>query len=188
MKTKLTIMLLALSGIFFTSCSDDNNDDMGLFPPTITDSMREKLTTALKADFPFTEGKKVDWESDTHNKCYKADFRGEDGASEVEAWYNHTTQLVMTDYDYNKDMFLAPAGLAEAFNNSDYASCTIDDIHYYRFPTEIRSFYEIEVETSGQPDTYLYYRIATNPDTKEKEYQLYKATTQPYIITPSFSF
>ena len=92
----------------------------------------------------------------------------------------------MTEFDYDKNVFLAPAGLNAAFNQTDYASWTIDDISYYRFPTEPRSFYEIEVEKAGNPDTYLYFRIDTNPETKEKVYQLYKATTQNYVITPSF--
>lgn len=37
MKTKLTALAIALMGLAFTSCSDDNNDDPGLFPPTVTE-------------------------------------------------------------------------------------------------------------------------------------------------------
>lgn len=186
MKTKLTLLALALMGLAFTSCSDDNTDDPGLFPPNVTESMKEKLNESLHADFPFTKNKTVEWKSDTQNKCFKAEFKGEDGFSDVEAWYTHTYNLVMTEFDYGKNVYLAPAGLNDAFNKTDYATWTIDDISYYRFPTEPRSFYEIEVEKAGNPDTYLYFRIDTNPQTKEKVYQLYKTSTQDYTITPSF--
>lgn len=187
MKTKFACLLLALFGLTFTSCSE-SDDDPGMFPPTVTDAMKEKLNDALKVDFPFTEGKKVEWESDTQNKCFIAEFKGEDTFSDVEAWYNFNYNLVMTEYDYGENVFLAPAELSVAINESNYATWNVDDIKYYKFPTENRSFYEVEVETSGQPDTYLYYRISTNPQDQQKVYELYKTTTTPYIVTPSFTF
>ncbi len=187
MKTKFACLLLAIFGLTLTSCSD-SDDDPGMFPPTVTESIKEKLTIALKQDFPFTDGKEVEWESDTQNKCFIAEFKGEDTFSDVEAWYNFNYNLVMTEYDYGENVFLAPAELSVAINESDYASWNIDDIKYYKFSTEERSFYEVEVETTGQLDTYLYYRISTNPQDKQKVYTLYRTTTSPYIVTPSFSF
>lgn len=138
MKTKLLLFGLALFGLAFTACSDDDDD---INPSAVPES----ITQAFKAKYPTVTNPQWDREG----SFYVAEWIEGNGSREFEAWFRQGTQAssswAMTNTDYGKDLFMVPAGLNQSFNKTHYATYRIDDIDLYEYPDASRDMYVIEV-------------------------------------------
>ncbi len=164
MKLKIFYLLIAVLGLSTTmACSDDDDDTL---------KAPAAIETAFNAKYP--NAKNVKWER--NGVYYVADFKTTSQNHDAEAWYNVDAIWCMTKKDYGKDLFMIPAVINQAFNDTEFALWTIDDIHAYEYPNESKNMYEIEVEKAGNPDTALYFNA---------EGGLLKATTNTDMeITP----
>ncbi len=141
MKLKLHLLLLALCGaMMLTSCSSDDDD-----PTTVSSAVQ----TALDTMYPSAEN--VEW--GTRSGYYVAECTH--NKLEIEVWFTSTAEWCMTETDYGKNLSLLPSAVQTAFNSSEYATWTIDDIDYFEFSGT--AFYVIEVESKGQADRNLYF-------------------------------
>ncbi len=158
MRTKLFYLFLGILGLAtVTGCSDDDS--------TPTPSAPEKCVQALKAKYP--DASDVKWEKS--GIYYVADFKKLNKTEEAEAWFTPEGVWSMTETDYGKNLFLLPTSVNDAFNKTEYAGSTIDDINFYEYPDTTKDFYLIEVERTGTSDMGLYFKtdgtlIKTAPD------------------------
>lgn len=149
MRLKLYYLLIAVLGLVtFAGCNDD---DENLAPRP---NAPEAVLNAFNAKYP--DAKDVKWE--TKGAYYVADFKTTASLVEIDAWYKADGTWAMTESDYGKDLFMVPTAINQAFNASQYATWTIDDISYYEYPDATKSFYLIEVEKVGQTDMQLYFK------------------------------
>lgn len=151
MKLKLYYLFLAVIAIGFTTgCSDDDDTPQG--PPS---NVPTAVVDAFKAKYPQVNASAVKWE--TKGSYYVADFRTAPNTPEIESWFATDGTWKMAETECGRDLFLIPTEINKGFNESEYAMWTIDDISYYEFPDTTKNFYLIEVETTGKPDTALYF-------------------------------
>lgn len=153
MKLKLFYLLIAIFGLTsFFACSDDDDDNK---LPQV--NIPEAVSNAFKTKYPGVDINTVKWE--TKGKYMVGDFKQVNNMEEVEAWFDATKgDWAMTETDYGKDIFLIPTEINLAFNKTEYAQWTIDDIKYYEYPDTTKNFYMIEVEKAGQQDMDLYFK------------------------------
>lgn len=148
MKTKFLYLALALFGLSFTACGDDDDDDV------TPSQVPEVCTNAFAAKYPDVKNPK--WEK--NGAYYTAEWRNA-ARCDVEAWFRpgvqQTQSWVMTETDYGKDLFLVPAELNLAFNKTEYATARIDDIELLEYPDETRNIYIFEVEPTGNAQDVL---------------------------------
>lgn len=139
----LAATLLAFGGMM-QSCDDDDNNDTDLV------TVNAKYETALKAIYPDVTG--VTWESSHGYQV--AEFTK--NFTSYEVWFDSSTSVAMTKYDYGKNLFLVmDNSVNSAFASGEYGTWTVDDIaRYVRADDE---FYVFEVEKAGSEDMDLYY-------------------------------
>ncbi|MDE7411473.1 MAG: PepSY-like domain-containing protein [Paramuribaculum sp.] len=127
-----------------------------------TAGIPDTVTNAFTQQYP--DAQNVKWETDKTG-YYVAEFDGLYG-TEIEAWYKISDgSWAMTSSDYGVDDFLFPAPISVAFNKTAYATWHIEDITYYEYPENSKSFYLYEVTKNGQPDTaVLIYNDGTSRD------------------------
>lgn len=143
MKLKLYLLLFALcSMVTLQSCSDDDD------PISVSDAIQN----AFKAKFPSATNEK--WEQ--KSGYYVAEFR--ENGKEIDAWFTANAEWSMTETDLGTNLTLLPDAVQTTFNNSEYKTWRVEDIDFYERPD--KSFYLIEVETTGQKGRKLFY----NPD------------------------
>lgn len=147
MKTKFLYLALALFGLSFTACSDDDDD--------VTPSqVPEVCTNAFAAKYPDVKSPK--WEK--NGTYYTAEWQ-DVARNDVEAWFRPGVQQsqswAMTETDYGKNLFLVPAGLNQAFNKTEYATARIDDIELFEYPDDTKNIYIFEVEPAGATQDML---------------------------------
>lgn len=142
MKTKwFYLLVLALGCSFaFTSCEDDDNDDV---------KVAEELKLALRSKYP--NASHVEWE--TRSGYYVAEFY--DNGTELDAWFSADAVWKMTETDLGIDVNKLPAVVKDAFMGSNYSTWSVDDIDQYE--REDMTFYLIEIEKRGEKDRNLYY-------------------------------
>lgn len=166
MKRKLLYLLsLPLLALSFAACGDDDDD---VVAPT---NVPEVCSQAFASRYPDVKNPK--WERE--GQYYTAEWTKATPHVEYEAWFKNSAQAAqswaMTETDYGKDFFLVPAELNAAFNKTDYAYATVDDIDYYEYPDPARNAYIIEVSPAGAADVLLVFRatdytlVKTMPDT-----------------------
>lgn len=137
MKTRLFVLLLAVSSAMFVGCSD--NDDDFIPDDVVVNSFNTK----------YPDAKRVSWETKDSYKV--ADFVYDN--KETEAWYDAQGKWYMTETDISFDQL--PVPIQEAFVLSQYSGWKVDDVDMIeRFNTE--TIYVIEVE-KGKEEIDLYY-------------------------------
>lgn len=165
MKLKhLLLFAVAFAALSFTACGDDDDDDKIPAPNIPT-----AVVDAFKAKYPDVNLNTVRWE--TEGQYIKAEYKTTANMKDIEAWFTTSGEWKMTETDFGKDLFLIPTAINLAFNKTEYATWTIDDINLYEYPDATKDFYLIEVEKTGQSDTGLYFKpdgtlIKTAPGTE----------------------
>ncbi len=141
LKHKLCLVMLALTSTMgVAACSEDDDNDLKNVPV--------QYTSALQVLFP--KAKQVDWEQEGTYKV--AEFYHE--GYETDVWFDAQAQWVMTQTDYKNNVNLLPTAVANAFNQSQYAACVVDDVDGYQ--RKDATFYVIEVEMPGKADQDIY--------------------------------
>lgn len=145
--------IAALFGIFsvtsLSSCSkDDENSEPsdGQVPTAVAQS--------FKSMFPNAQN--VEWEK--NGSYYIAEFN-KIVSEDYDVWFKASdASWAMTQIDYGKNLFMIPASLNASFEQTEYATWTIDNISLYERPDA--SFYIFEVEKTGNPDMAVIYTKA----------------------------
>ena len=136
-------MMCLASTFVFTACDDDDNKFAA--PAAVQEAFNQQ----------YGEGTRVEWERE-RNGYLVAEFR-KDG-KDYDAWYTNEGQWVMTEIDHGKRLNNLPQAVQDGFNNSAYASWTVDDIDEIQRP-DYTEVYKIEVEMKGQQDMDLYFDV-----------------------------
>lgn len=138
MKTKLSVLALAICGMLtFSSCDDDDNN----YQPDTT------VTKSFDTKYPNAD--RVKWEN--KNGYQVADFH--EGKNEAEAWFDNNGNwlLTKTEIDYGQ----LPQAVRESLEKGEYSQWQRTDIdRVERFNTA--TVYVIEVE-QGNQEIDLYY-------------------------------
>lgn len=138
MKTKLSLLTLALCGMFaFTSC--DNDDDNYLPDQTVTKAFDDKYPNAGK----------VEWE--TKGGYEVADFKV--SGCDTEAWFDNKGNWVMTKTEIN--FGLLPEPVRKSLNSGEYKDWKPTDFDKLE-RSNAATVYVIEVE-QGEQEFDLYY-------------------------------
>jgi hypothetical protein len=142
MKTKWFFLFAITLGssLAFTSCEDDDNDDL---------RVSEEFNLALRAKYP--NASHVEWE--TKAGYYVAEFS--DGGVGLDVWFSADAVWKMTETDLGIDVNKLPVVVKDAFLDGSYSSWSVDDIDKYE--REDMTFYLVEVESRDQKDRNLYY-------------------------------
>lgn len=144
MKKYFKYLCMGIAGmLFLNSCDDDDNDDLRL--PDVP----QAVVGTFEAMFPGVNS--VEWEKE--RDWYVADFWY--GNAVTEAWFDANGDWCMTEIDLGKNVSNLPEAVQMAFNGSEYANWTMDDMDKYERPAD--TFYLIEVERNGEWDRNLYY-------------------------------
>lgn len=168
MKLKKFLVALALPvvALTFASCSDDDDTpDVNNVPAQFTESLQKMFPTA----------KGVEWEI---KGAYRvAEFKQNNNMIETDVWFDGNAANVMVKNDYGENLFLIPTNINDAIVATKYASMpwNIDEIEEYIMPTQ--TFYIIEAEATGQPDTYIFINNSG---------QIVKEVTNIPDITPGY--
>lgn len=138
MKTTFLAMVCALSGFFFMSCNDDD-DDIKLNNDAVKATFDSKYPSVTR----------VSWEM--KGGYYVADFNLD--KKETSVWINEQGIWYMTETDLRQENL--PEAVKKAFTSSEYGTWRIDDIDMIERP-EMETMYVIEVE-KGNEEYDLYY-------------------------------
>lgn len=136
MKTKVSLLALAISGIIaFSSCDDDN------YIP------EQAVITTFNSKYP--DAKRIEWEVKAGYQV--ADFQL--GANEAEAWFDSQGSWLMTETDiaYND----LPAAIRTSFEKSEYATWKKEDVDKLE-RVDFETTYILEVE-QGENEVDLQY-------------------------------
>lgn len=140
----LVAAMMTVTATAFASCSDDDDN-------TIDTENAIRLRKALDAIYPGAS-ERAEWEKD--QGYFVAEFDNK-YRQDVEVWFADDAKWVMTQTDLERIDQL-PQAVQAAFNAGGYSDYRVDDVDYYeRFDG---SFYVIEAEKAGQPDTELFYK------------------------------
>lgn len=170
MKTKLSVLALAMCGMLaFTSCDDDDNNYLP--DQTITKAFDEKYPNAGK----------VEWE--TKGGYEVAEFHV--SGNETEAWFDNKGNWVMTKTEIN--FGLLPEAVRTSLKDSEYKdwkTTDFDKLERYNAAT----VYVIEVE-QGEQEFDLYYTedgvlLKAVPDDDNDNFQ---PTVVPQTITDAIN-
>ena len=138
MKAKLSVLALAMCGMFaFTSC--DNDDDNYLPDQTITKAFDEKYPNAGK----------VEWETKSGYEVAEFHVSG----NETEAWFDNKGNWVMTKTEINFGLLPEPVRLS--LNSGQYKDWNKKDFDKLE-RSNAATVYVIEVE-QGEQEFDLYY-------------------------------
>lgn len=169
MKVKLSILALALCGLFaFTSCDDDNNY---LPDQTVTKAFDEKYPGVGK----------VEWE--TKSGYEVADFHL--SGNKAEAWFDNKGNWVMTKTEIN--FGLLPEAVRKSLKSSEYKDWKSTDFDKLE-RSNAATVYVIEVE-QGEQEFDLYYTedgilLKAVPDDDNDNFQ---PTVVPQAITDAIN-
>ena len=138
MKTKLSVLALAMCGMLaFTSCDDDDNNYLP--DQTITKAFDEK----------YPDAGKVEWE--TKGGYEVAEFHV--SGNETEAWFDNKGNWVMTKTEIN--FGLLPEAVRKSLKSSEYKDWKSTDFDKLE-RSNTATVYVIEVE-QGEQEFDLYY-------------------------------
>lgn len=170
MKTKLSVLALAMCGMLaFTSCDDDNNNYL------------PDQTTTKAFDEKYPNAGKVEWE--TKGGYEVAEFHV--SGNETEAWFDNKGNWVMTKTEIN--FGLLPEAVRTSLKDSEYKdwkTTDFDKLERYNAAT----VYVIEVE-QGEQEFDLYYTedgvlLKAVPDDDNDNFQ---PTVVPQTITDAIN-
>lgn len=138
MKTKLSVLALAMCGMLaFTSCDDDDNNYLP--DQTITKAFDEK----------YPDAGKVEWE--TKGGYEVAEFHV--SGNETEAWFDNKGNWVMTKTEIN--FGLLPEAVRKSLNSGEYKDWKPTDFDKLE-RSNAATVYVIDVE-QGEQEFDLYY-------------------------------
>ena len=137
------ILLAVCSLLAFSACEKEDDVLVSDVPQAVLNTFKAKYPNILP-----------EWES--KQGYYVAEFFQE--GMETEMWITAQGEWAMTEMDMGMNLNLLPQPVLDAFKASTYATWQVDDMDKYERPD--RTFYLIEVETTGQADRDLFY----NPD------------------------
>ena len=112
-------VLLMMTALSFSACSDDD-DDPALVPPS-------NITEALKQLYPAAQN--IEWEM-------KGDYYVADcwvTGDELDVWFDANANWVMTQNELDSIDQLVPA-VYTAFQNSDYSAWVVTDVYVLTYP------------------------------------------------------
>lgn len=170
MKTKLSVLALAMCGILaFTSCDDDDNNYLP--DQTITKAFDEK----------YPDAGKVEWE--TKGGYEVAEFHV--SGNETEAWFDNKGNWVMTKTEIN--FGLLPEAVRKSLKGSEYKDWKSTDFDKLE-RSNAATVYVIEVE-QGEQEFDLYYTedgilLKAVPDDDNDNFQ---PTVVPQAITDAIN-
>lgn len=170
MKTKLSVLALAMCGMLaFTSCDDDDNNYLP--DQTITKAFDEKYPNAGK----------VEWE--TKGGYEVAEFHV--SGNETEAWFDNKGNWVMTKTEIN--FGLLPEAVRTSLKDSEYKDWKSTDFDKLE-RSNAATVYVIEVE-QGEQEFDLYYTedgilLKAVPDDDNDNFQ---PTVVPQAITDAIN-
>lgn len=170
MKTKLSVLALAMCGMLaFTSCDDDDNNYLP--DQTITKAFDEK----------YPDAGKVEWE--TKGGYEVADFRV--SGNETEAWFDNKGNWVMTKTEIN--FGLLPEAVRLSLNGGEYKDWKPTDFDKLE-RSNAATVYVVEVE-QGEQEFDLYYTedgilLKAVPDDDNDNFQ---PTVVPQAITEAIN-
>lgn len=170
MKTKLSVLALAMCGILaFTSCDDDDNNYLP--DQTITKAFDEK----------YPDAGKVEWE--TKGGYEVAEFHV--SGNETEAWFDNKGNWVMTKTEIN--FGLLPEAVRKSLKSSEYEDWKSTDFDKLE-RSNAATVYVIEVE-QGEQEFDLYYTedgilLKAVPDDDNDNFQ---PTVVPQAITDAIN-
>lgn len=170
MKTKLSVLALAMCGMLaFTSCDDDDNNYLP--DQTITKAFDEK----------YPDAGKVEWE--TKGGYEVAEFHV--SGNETEAWFDNKGNWVMTKTEIN--FGLLPEAVRKSLKSSEYKDWKSTDFDKLE-RSNAATVYVIEVE-QGEQEFDLYYTedgilLKAVPDDDNDNFQ---PTIVPQAITDAIN-
>lgn len=170
MKTKLSVLALAMCGMLaFTSCDDDENNYLP--DQTITKAFDEK----------YPDAGKVEWE--TKGGYEVAEFHV--SGNETEAWFDNKGNWVMTKTEIN--FGLLPEAVRKSLKSSEYEDWKSTDFDKLE-RSNAATVYVIEVE-QGEQEFDLYYTedgilLKAVPDDDNDNFQ---PTVVPQAITDAIN-
>ena len=170
MKTKLSVLALAMCGMLaFTSCDDDDNNYLP--DQTITKAFDEK----------YPDAGKVEWE--TKGGYEVAEFHV--SGNETEAWFDNKGNWVMTKTEIN--FGLLPEAVRKSLKSSEYKDWKSTDFDKLE-RSNAATVYVIEVE-QGEQEFDLYYTedgilLKAVPDDDNDNFQ---PTVVPQTITDAIN-
>lgn len=170
MKTKLSVLALAMCGMLaFTSCDDDDNNYLP--DQTITKAFDEK----------YPDAGKVEWE--TKGGYEVAEFHV--SGNETEAWFDNKGNWVMTKTEIN--FGLLPEAVRTSLKSSEYKDWKSTDFDKLE-RSNAATVYVIEVE-QGEQEFDLYYTedgilLKAVPDDDNHNFQ---PTVVPQAITDAIN-
>lgn len=170
MKTKLSVLALAMCGMLaFTSCDDDDNNYLP--DQTITKAFDEK----------YPDAGKVEWE--TKGGYEVAEFHV--SGNETEAWFDNKGNWVMTKTEIN--FGLLPETVRKSLKSSEYKDWKSTDFDKLE-RSNAATVYVIEVE-QGEQEFDLYYTedgilLKAVPDDDNDNFQ---PTVVPQTITDAIN-
>lgn len=170
MKTKLSVLALAMCGMLaFTSCDDDDNNYLP--DQTITKAFDEK----------YPDAGKVEWE--TKGGYEVAEFHV--SGNETEAWFDNKGNWVMTKTEIN--FGLLPEAVRTSLKDSEYKDWKSTDFDKLE-RSNAATVYVIEVE-QGEQEFDLYYTedgilLKAVPDNDNDNFQ---PTVVPQAITDAIN-
>lgn len=112
-------VVLMMTALSFSACSDDD-DDPALVPPS-------SITEALKQLYPAAQN--IEWEM-------KGDYYVADcwvTGDELDVWFDANANWVMTENELDSIDQLVPA-VYTAFQNSDYSAWVVTDVYVLTYP------------------------------------------------------
>lgn len=112
-------VVLMMTALSFSACSDDD-DDPALVPPN-------NITEALKQLYPAAQN--IEWEM-------KGDYYVADcwvTGDELDVWFDANANWVMTENELDSIGQLVPA-VYTAFQNSDYSAWVVTDVYVLTYP------------------------------------------------------
>lgn len=170
MKTKLSVLALAMCGILaFTSCDDDDNNYLP--DQTITKAFDEK----------YPDAGKVEWETKGGYEIAEFHVSG----NETEAWFDNKGNWVMTKTEIN--FGLLPEAVRKSLNSGEYKDWKPTDFDKLE-RSNAATVYVIEVE-QGEQEFDLYYTedgilLKAVPDDDNDNFQ---PTVVPQAITDAIN-
>ena len=142
MKTKFLMlaMMMCMTALTFSACSDDDSDDKSINVP-------EAVTQALKQKYPSATD--VDWKQKSSYFVAVCWLDGKDS----NIWFDANGNWWMTESEvYWNDV---PGAVQTAFNNSEYANWVQDDYYFLLYPLQPMQ-YVIEVKQGNQKYQLFY--------------------------------
>ena len=172
MRTKLSVLALAMCGLLaFTSCDDDDNN----YQPDQT------VTKAFDTKYP--DAGKVEWE--TKSGYEVADFHI--SGNDAEAWFDNKGNWLMTKTEIN--FGLLPEAIRKDLRANEYANWKYTDFDKLE-RSNAATIYVIEAE-QGEKEVDLYYaedgtliKVVNDTDDDNSHFQ---PTTIPQAITDAIN-